>query len=296
MQVTLASSVTAFVHLWWSLPSYWQIFFCFQFQHPSWVRDLSFSMPLSEDPSCSHVLSLDIHTVSSGSIGRRTSTLCFTGKGKPSQYKTINTRTGVKSSILSSGLEIFPSDLTTFLLKMIRKCSLPTLNSTMKRKKSSNNLKNSADPCCRFQVNSEASLCQTAVNAVNVFVVLSVTLTAPYQDLVLTVNHTTNTATCSARGGYPAARVSWKGQNRSSDVQLDLQDAETLPQQDPTEKTFSFTRSVNVTGLKSVTCIVYNSHSYETMTRTEKIDAGERSFRSIHAAWKHLQRWLFNDS
>ncbi|KAM8749726.1 uncharacterized protein AB9X84_014426 isoform 3-T3 [Acanthopagrus schlegelii] len=115
----------------------------------------------------------------------------------------------------------------------------------MSRKKSSNTLKNGADPCCRFQ------------------------------DLVLTVNHTTNSATCSARGGYPAAQVSWKGLNRSSDEELDLQDAETFLQPDPTEKTFSFTNSVNVTGLKSVTCVVYNPHSHETITRTEKIDTEE---------------------
>ncbi|XP_030284116.1 butyrophilin-like protein 2 [Sparus aurata] len=96
-------------------------------------------------------------------------------------------------------------------------------------------------------------------------------VSAPYQHLVLTVNHTTNSATCSARGGYPAAQVSWKGLNRSSDEQQDLQDAETSPQEDPTEKTFSFTSSVNVTGLKSVTCIVYNRHSHESITETKKI-------------------------
>uniref|UniRef100_A0A671XYT6 Ig-like domain-containing protein n=1 Tax=Sparus aurata TaxID=8175 RepID=A0A671XYT6_SPAAU len=121
-----------------------------------------------------------------------------------------------------------------------------------------------------------ASLHQTSnlssyQSAVNVFVALSVTLTAPYQHLVLTVNHTTNSATCSARGGYPAAQVSWKGLNRSSDEQQDLQDAETFLQQDPTEKTFSFTSSVNVTGLKSVTCIVYNPHSNETITDTDQL-------------------------
>ncbi|KAM8749725.1 uncharacterized protein AB9X84_014426 isoform 2-T2 [Acanthopagrus schlegelii] len=124
--------------------------------------------------------------------------------------------------------------------------TIPVQNNKYKdRKKSSNTLKNGADPCCRFQ------------------------------DLVLTVNHTTNSATCSARGGYPAAQVSWKGLNRSSDEELDLQDAETFLQPDPTEKTFSFTSSVNVTGLKSVTCVVYNPHSNKTITGTEKIDTEE---------------------
>ncbi|XP_036965168.1 uncharacterized protein LOC119025581 isoform X2 [Acanthopagrus latus] len=107
-------------------------------------------------------------------------------------------------------------------------------------------------------------------------------VSAPYQDLVLTVNHTTNSATCSARGGYPAAQVSWKGLKRSSDQQLDLQDAETFLQPGPTEKTFSFTSSVNVRGLKSVTCVVYNPHSNKTITRTEKIDTGEN--KGIHVA------------
>ncbi|XP_036965165.1 uncharacterized protein LOC119025579 [Acanthopagrus latus] len=107
-------------------------------------------------------------------------------------------------------------------------------------------------------------------------------VSAPYQDLVLMVNHTTNSATCSARGGYPAAQVSWKGLMRSSDEELDLQDAETFLQSGPTEKTFSFTSSVNVRGLKSVTCIVYNPHSNKTITRTENIDTGEN--KRIHVA------------
>ncbi|KAM8749732.1 uncharacterized protein AB9X84_014428 isoform 2-T2 [Acanthopagrus schlegelii] len=108
-------------------------------------------------------------------------------------------------------------------------------------------------------------------------------VSAPYQDLNLTVNHTTNSATCSARGGYPAAQVSWKGLNRYSDEELDLQDAETFLQPDPTEKTFSFTSSVNVTGLKSVTCVVYNPHSNKTSTRTEKIDTGENDKFNVAA-------------
>ncbi|XP_036965158.1 uncharacterized protein LOC119025577 isoform X3 [Acanthopagrus latus] len=108
-------------------------------------------------------------------------------------------------------------------------------------------------------------------------------VSAPYQDLVLMVKDTTNSATCSARGGYPAAQVSWKGLNRSSDEELDLQDAETFLQLDPTEKTFSFTSSVNVRGLKSVTCIIYNPHSNKTITRTEKIDTGENDKFNVAA-------------
>ncbi|XP_030285375.1 uncharacterized protein LOC115588745 [Sparus aurata] len=108
-------------------------------------------------------------------------------------------------------------------------------------------------------------------------------VSAPYKDLVLTVKDITHTATCSARGGYPAAQVSWKGLNRSSDKEQDLQDAETSLQQDPTEKTFSFRSSVNVTGLKSVTCIVYNPHSHKTRTRTEKIDADENERHHVAA-------------
>ncbi|XP_030284121.1 uncharacterized protein LOC115588025 [Sparus aurata] len=100
-------------------------------------------------------------------------------------------------------------------------------------------------------------------------------VSAPYQNLVLTVKDITNSATCSARGGYPAAQVSWKGLNRSSDEEQDLQDAETFLQQDPTEKTFSITSSVSLTGLKSVTCIVYNPHSQETRTRTEEINTAD---------------------
>ncbi|XP_073330019.1 CD276 antigen-like [Pagrus major] len=105
-------------------------------------------------------------------------------------------------------------------------------------------------------------------------------VSAPYQDLVLTVNDTANSATCTAWGGYPEAEVSWTGLHRSNDEQLDLQGAETSLQQDPTEKTFSFTSSVNVTGLKSVTCVVYNPHSHETITKTTKIDAAAESAHS----------------
>uniref|UniRef100_A0A8P4G8U0 Ig-like domain-containing protein n=1 Tax=Dicentrarchus labrax TaxID=13489 RepID=A0A8P4G8U0_DICLA len=115
------------------------------------------------------------------------------------------------------------------------------------------NLNDVAHSHCRFQVSTVASLFQTKIkissyqSAVNVSsvstVVLSVTLTAPYQHLVLTVNNTANRATCTAHGGYPEPKVSWTGRNKSSTAQLDLQDAETSLQQDPTEKTFSVTSS-----------------------------------------------------
>ncbi|XP_030284120.1 uncharacterized protein LOC115588024 [Sparus aurata] len=107
-------------------------------------------------------------------------------------------------------------------------------------------------------------------------------VSAPYQNLVLTVKDITNSATCSPRGGYPAAQVSWKGLNRSSDEEQDLQDAETFLKQDPTEKIFSITSSVSLTGLKSVTCVVYNPHSHETRTRTEEINTAENE--RIHVA------------
>ncbi|XP_030284118.1 ICOS ligand-like isoform X2 [Sparus aurata] len=113
--------------------------------------------------------------------------------------------------------------------------------------------------------------------------IFTLQVSAPYQHLVLTVNHTTNSATCSARGGYPAAQVSWKGLNRSSDEEQDLQDAETFLQQDPTEKTFSFTSSVNVTGLKSVTCIVYNPHSNKTINKT--MELVEINTADPHGVW-----------
>ncbi len=152
-----------------------------------------------------------------------------------------------------------------------------------------NSLNNGADPSCRFQVSTEASLFQTKVNissyqrAVNVSVceVLFLSLTAPYKDLQLTVNNTANSATCTAHGGFPEAQVSWTGQNKSRAAQLDLQHAETFLQEDPTEKTFTVTSSVSVKELQSVTCYVYNPRSNQRIHSTSQIDApGEcRSFR-----------------
>ncbi|XP_039674197.1 T-lymphocyte activation antigen CD80-like [Perca fluviatilis] len=94
-------------------------------------------------------------------------------------------------------------------------------------------------------------------------------VSAPYQDLNLTVDETAKRATCRARGGYPEPRVSWTGQNKSGPAQL--QGALTEVLQDPTEKTFSVNSSVSVKDLQSVTCLIYNTHSNQTIRKTEEI-------------------------
>ncbi|XP_038575701.1 butyrophilin-like protein 2 isoform X2 [Micropterus salmoides] len=98
-------------------------------------------------------------------------------------------------------------------------------------------------------------------------------VSAPYQDLILTVNKTANSATCTAHGGYPEPQVSWSGLNKSSATQLDLQGAEMSLQQDATEKTFSVITSVSVKELQSVTCLIYNPHSNESLKKTTEIEA-----------------------
>uniref|UniRef100_A0A8P4GDS4 Ig-like domain-containing protein n=1 Tax=Dicentrarchus labrax TaxID=13489 RepID=A0A8P4GDS4_DICLA len=130
-----------------------------------------------------------------------------------------------------------------------------------------------------FQTKIKISSYQSAVNVSSVStVVLSVTLTAPYQHLVLTVNNTANRATCTAHGGYPEPKVSWTGLNKSSTAQLDLQDAETSLQQDPTEKTFSVTSSVSMKEFQSVTCIIFNPRTNQRIKGTAEInDSGESS-------------------
>ncbi|XP_034740600.1 T-lymphocyte activation antigen CD80-like [Etheostoma cragini] len=93
-------------------------------------------------------------------------------------------------------------------------------------------------------------------------------VSAPYQDLVLTVNE--KNATCTARGGYPRPLVSWTGQNISGSAQLHGALTELL--QDPTEKTFSVKSSVSVKDLQSVTCLIYNPNSHKTIKENVEID------------------------
>ncbi|KAM7380936.1 hypothetical protein PAMP_004203 [Pampus punctatissimus] len=100
----------------------------------------------------------------------------------------------------------------------------------------------------------------------------SMQVSAPYRDLVLTINSTVNSATCTARGGYPKPRVSWTGQNKSSSQPLDLE-AQTSLQQDPTQKTFSVTSTVSIKELKSVSCRVSNPRTNHSIENTTKTDA-----------------------
>lgn len=112
---------------------------------------------------------------------------------------------------------------------------------------------------------------------------------APYQDLILTVNKTANSATCTAHGGYPEPQVSWSGLNKSSATQLDLQGAEMSLQQDATEKTFSVITSVSVKELQSVTCLIYNPHSNESLKKTTEIEAPGECSRSFTDKLMRLQ-------
>ncbi|XP_042350228.1 uncharacterized protein LOC121948811 [Plectropomus leopardus] len=96
-------------------------------------------------------------------------------------------------------------------------------------------------------------------------------VSAPYQDLVLTVSKATNNATCTAHGGYPEPQVSWTGVNRSSTAQLEGAELSLL--QDPTKRTFNVTSSVSVKGLQSVTCLISNPDSNESIQSTTEIDA-----------------------
>ncbi|XP_042281984.1 T-lymphocyte activation antigen CD80-like [Thunnus maccoyii] len=108
----------------------------------------------------------------------------------------------------------------------------------------------------------------------------SLQVSAAYQDLVLTINSTLNSATCTAHGGYPEPKVKWTGQNKSSGEQLKLKDAQTSHQQHPTKKTFSVTSTVSVKELQSVTCLVYNPRSKQQIKNTAVIDApGEAHLR-----------------
>ena len=99
------------------------------------------------------------------------------------------------------------------------------------------------------------------------------TPTADYQDLNLTINSTLNSATCTAHGGYPEPEVKWTGQNKFSSEHLDLQDAQTSLQQHPTKKTFTVTSTISIKELQSVTCLVYNPHSKQSIEKTAVIDA-----------------------
>ncbi|XP_067458986.1 CD276 antigen-like isoform X2 [Thunnus thynnus] len=110
----------------------------------------------------------------------------------------------------------------------------------------------------------------------------SLQVSAAYQDLVLTINNTLNSATCTAHGGYPEPEMKWTGQNKFSGEQLKLKDAQTSHQQHPTKKTFSVTSTVSVKELQSVTCLVYNPRSKQQIEKTTVIDApGEELLSAI---------------
>ncbi|XP_044221738.1 butyrophilin-like protein 2 isoform X2 [Thunnus albacares] len=112
----------------------------------------------------------------------------------------------------------------------------------------------------------------------------SLQVSAAYQDLVLTINSTLNSATCTAHGGYPEPEVKWTGQNKFSGEQLKLKDAQMSHQQHPTKKTFSVTSTVSVKELQSVTCHVYNPRSNQQIEDTAVIDASGEELLSIIGA------------
>nr|XP_046260592.1 uncharacterized protein LOC124067347 isoform X2 [Scatophagus argus] len=92
-------------------------------------------------------------------------------------------------------------------------------------------------------------------------------VSAPYQDLKVTVNNTANRATCTAHGGYPAPRVSWTGRNKSGAAEQGLHAAEPILQQDPTERTYSVRSSVSVKDLQDVTCHIDTLHSNQMIKK-----------------------------
>ncbi|XP_078142319.1 CD276 antigen homolog [Centroberyx gerrardi] len=103
---------------------------------------------------------------------------------------------------------------------------------------------------------------------------------APYQGPVLTINKTTNTATCTAHGGYPEPQVSWTGVNKSNSALRDLHEAQTSSEQNPRDKTYTVTSTVSVKDLKSVICKVCNPRSNESIEETTEIGVEQQGLSS----------------
>ncbi|XP_069010495.1 butyrophilin subfamily 1 member A1-like [Embiotoca jacksoni] len=98
-------------------------------------------------------------------------------------------------------------------------------------------------------------------------------VSAPYQDLQLTFNVTSNNVTCTARGGFPKSEVRWSAFNTSSDEEVDLPGAGTSHQEDPTLKTFNVSSSVvaPLRELENVTCRIRNPLTGNTTEITGKV-------------------------
>ncbi|XP_069011341.1 uncharacterized protein [Embiotoca jacksoni] len=98
-------------------------------------------------------------------------------------------------------------------------------------------------------------------------------LPAPYQDLQLTFNVTSNNVTCTARGGFPKSKVRWSAFNTSSDEEVDLPGAGTSHQEDPTLKTFNVSSSVvaPLRELENVTCRIRNPLTEDMTEITRKV-------------------------
>ncbi|XP_068186305.1 putative selection and upkeep of intraepithelial T-cells protein 1 homolog [Antennarius striatus] len=110
-------------------------------------------------------------------------------------------------------------------------------------------------------------------------------VSAPYSDPELTLNKTQMLATCTIRGGYPQSRMSWKGVNKSSAAEQDLNADDMSQKQDPTTKTYTMSSSVTVGGLQSVTCFVYDPHSKKEKNTT--LDITEEN-HDLTALWRIL--------
>ncbi|XP_035767156.1 uncharacterized protein LOC118454798 [Neolamprologus brichardi] len=96
-------------------------------------------------------------------------------------------------------------------------------------------------------------------------------VSAPYRDINLTID-TADTATCTARGGYPESSVSWSGQNTTSGEYVDLHEYKPTHERDAKDGTFTVRSSVSVKELVSVTCRITNPRSNQSINTTTKMD------------------------
>ncbi|KAL3970366.1 beta-catenin-like protein 1 [Sarotherodon galilaeus] len=111
-------------------------------------------------------------------------------------------------------------------------------------------------------------------------------VSAPYRGINLTID-TADTATCTARGGYPESSLSWSGQNTTSGEYVDLHEYKPTHERDAKDGTFTVRSSVSVKELVSVTCRITNPRSNQSINSTTEMDgdgAGPDTNPGVHSS------------
>uniref|UniRef100_A0A3B4T4H2 Ig-like domain-containing protein n=1 Tax=Seriola dumerili TaxID=41447 RepID=A0A3B4T4H2_SERDU len=106
-------------------------------------------------------------------------------------------------------------------------------------------------------------LCQVTLHVSGQYFPVS----SPFHEPKIEINQDEKIATCSTRGGYPKPEVTWRSGDllEGHERTLELHETTITPE---ANGTYSIRSTVNITGLLTVTCTVYNPTSHQTLSAT----------------------------